>query len=476
MGRDRNFGRNRNQQSNFGTMMSSGSGNNSMFNDFEPRNNRGGRPNNRATPLLNLRPGSSRMDDDEDFTADTYGPAKSYGSGGSLGMGNKTPEQVAFDNEFEKWEQSFADWKLNNRNHPDPDQYRVYEQKFLDVRSKLLKKRREIYGEGGRAGSGKNPFDNQLNAADAMANSILSKFGAAAGNAGRRNNNNSQGGGRQGGNNGGNNGGNGNRGNGGGNNDILNNELILTALKVISGGMGGNMGGNMGGPMNNMGGPMRGGGPMCGPMFNRGGYGGGYGGNYNDGPYGSGYGRGYGRGYDGGYGRNDGRNGRRGGDNRMGPRNGNPGRNDPIKSDKKKKKKKPAGEKKPLKEGEIDSRIPFLDRIPTMYEEARNAECPKLLSGAANRRLKILKELKDADKLSDKEKLFMEYAEYVFKKRDEYYKLHPKEDKAAKTEDVAMDDKAEAKTDDAKAGDATTTAEAAKAEDVEMNEDELLKD
>ncbi|KAL7012671.1 hypothetical protein ACKWTF_014976 [Chironomus riparius] len=474
MRRNRNFGNNRNQQSNYDSMMSGGSRSNSMFDDFEPRNNFGSRNDNRATPLMNMRAGMSRMDDDEDFTTDTYGPAKSYGS---MGMNSKTPEQIAFDKEFEKWEKSFDDWKQNNQSHPDPSQYQFYEQKFLSVRSKLLKKRREIYGEGTSSLASKTPFDSQLNAADAMANSILSKFGSGGGNSGRKNNNNNNNnnnGGRGQGGMGGNNRGNNNNGGG---NDILNNELILTALKVISGGMGGPMGGNMG-PMGNMGGP---GGPMCGPMFNRGYGGGGYGGNFNDGPYGSGYGRGYGRGNNNNVGYNRGgydngpRNGPRrpGGDSRLGPRNAGFGRNEPFKKndDKKKKKKKPAGEKKEMKQGEIDSRTPFLDRIPIMFEEARNTECPKLLSGAGNRRLRVLKE-KEADKLSDREKLLIEYAEYVFKKRDEYYKLHPKEEKEATTEDVAMEDKAEVKTADAPVEEKTE----AKVDDVEMNEDELLKD
>lgn len=61
----------------------------------------------------------------------------------------------------------------------------------------------------------------------------------------------------------------------------------------------------------------------------------------------------------------------------------------------------------------------------------------------------------------------MEYATYVFKKREEYYIAHPKEAKDAKTEDATM---AEEKTAEAKAADAKIS------EDVEMNEDELLKD
>ena len=96
----------------------------------------------------------------------------------------------------------------------------MYEQKFLDVRSKLLKKRREIYGE--RSASGANPFDNQLSAADAMANSILSKFGAGSGNGGNSGGN----GGNRNDNYGGNRGGGGGSSNGNsGGSDLLNNEL-----------------------------------------------------------------------------------------------------------------------------------------------------------------------------------------------------------------------------------------------------------
>lgn len=93
MNRDRNFRGNRNQQSNYGQMYSGGSGSNSMFSDYGPMNNRGSRSGNRPQTLLDLRTGMSRMDDDEDFTVDSYTPSKNYGS---KGMGGKTPEQIAF--------------------------------------------------------------------------------------------------------------------------------------------------------------------------------------------------------------------------------------------------------------------------------------------------------------------------------------------------------------------------------------------
>jgi hypothetical protein len=82
----------------------------------------------------------------------------------------KTPEQIAFDIEFSKWEDGFKDWKASYANHPDQEAYWQYESKFLDVRDKLLAKRAQLY---------KVPslqLDNQFDAASRMAESILSKF------------------------------------------------------------------------------------------------------------------------------------------------------------------------------------------------------------------------------------------------------------------------------------------------------------
>lgn len=50
----------------------------------------------------------------------------------------KTPEDIAFEQEFKKWEAQFAEWKEANRNHPDKRQYQMYEKQFMDVREKLL--------------------------------------------------------------------------------------------------------------------------------------------------------------------------------------------------------------------------------------------------------------------------------------------------------------------------------------------------
>lgn len=64
-----------------------------------------------------------------------------------------------------------------NKNHPNPEQYRYYENKFLEVRRKLIEKRNEIYA--------KDLFEEQLSVADAMASSILSKYSKTGGSSSR---------------------------------------------------------------------------------------------------------------------------------------------------------------------------------------------------------------------------------------------------------------------------------------------------
>ncbi|KAG5681776.1 hypothetical protein PVAND_011184 [Polypedilum vanderplanki] len=105
----------------------------------------------------------------------------------------KTPEQIAFDKEFQKWEESFEQWKKSFANHPDRNAYRQYENKFLEVRDKLIAKRKQIYNNRSNPNAPTSfPFENQLSAADAMANSILSKFGdsRSSGSGGSRRNDN----------------------------------------------------------------------------------------------------------------------------------------------------------------------------------------------------------------------------------------------------------------------------------------------
>lgn len=121
----------------------------------------------------------------DDNRRSRFGPPNTYGNSRNA---FKTPEQIAFDSEFAKWEESFEQWKKSFANHPDRNAYQQYERKFLDVREKLIQKRKQIYNH--RPVGPKIPFENQLSAADAMANSILSKFGepnyGRSGSTGRR--------------------------------------------------------------------------------------------------------------------------------------------------------------------------------------------------------------------------------------------------------------------------------------------------
>ncbi|XP_070500810.1 uncharacterized protein [Chironomus tepperi] len=145
-----NMGRDRDRQSRFG-----------------PPNNYNS--SNSAIPLMSLKSGTTRNNYSDDLFS-----SQNFGSSSSSSY--KTPEQLAFDNEFKKWEKSFEDWKRAYASHPDRVAYREYENKFLDVREKLMEKRKQIYNEGPGGGGSSNSFDNYLSAADAMANSILSKF------------------------------------------------------------------------------------------------------------------------------------------------------------------------------------------------------------------------------------------------------------------------------------------------------------
>uniref|UniRef100_A0A182NQX4 YLP motif-containing protein 1 n=1 Tax=Anopheles dirus TaxID=7168 RepID=A0A182NQX4_9DIPT len=56
----------------------------------------------------------------------------------------KSPEEIAFDEQFRKWEQEFETWKRTNINHPDKVAYREYEQKYEEQRKKLLDHREQL--------------------------------------------------------------------------------------------------------------------------------------------------------------------------------------------------------------------------------------------------------------------------------------------------------------------------------------------
>ncbi|XP_055632525.1 uncharacterized protein LOC129773002 isoform X2 [Toxorhynchites rutilus septentrionalis] len=58
--------------------------------------------------------------------------------------GPKTTEELAFDEQFRKWEEEFDNWKRKNANHPDKSAYREYEKKFEECRKKLVERREHL--------------------------------------------------------------------------------------------------------------------------------------------------------------------------------------------------------------------------------------------------------------------------------------------------------------------------------------------
>ncbi|XP_058452631.1 YLP motif-containing protein 1-like [Malaya genurostris] len=84
----------------------------------------------------------------------------------------KTAEELAFDEQFRKWEEEFDNWKRKNANHPDKATYREYEKKFEDCRKKLverreyLRKKRIAEAERAKAGSIPNTTANPVQIAN----------------------------------------------------------------------------------------------------------------------------------------------------------------------------------------------------------------------------------------------------------------------------------------------------------------------
>lgn len=56
----------------------------------------------------------------------------------------KSAEEIAFDEQFRKWEEQFDEWKRQNANHPDREAYYEYENKMQEVRKKLLQRRADM--------------------------------------------------------------------------------------------------------------------------------------------------------------------------------------------------------------------------------------------------------------------------------------------------------------------------------------------
>lgn len=114
----------------------------------------------------------------EPFPTPHYSSPSLYNYTSSNRQDPRTPEQIAFEIEFTKWETGFEEWKRSYANHPDRSAYFQYEKKFLDVREKLVQKRSQIYSSQHCL---KNQLDSQLVAASRMADNILSKFGVSSG-------------------------------------------------------------------------------------------------------------------------------------------------------------------------------------------------------------------------------------------------------------------------------------------------------
>lgn len=140
--------------------------------------------------------GNMGSNNNSQFSSPRSGSANNFFNPGNYSNKPKlTPEQVAFENEFTKWESSFAEWKRTYANHPDQSAFREYEKKFLDIRDKLLIKRTRVYGSS-------NPhseFEAHLNAASSMAEHLLNfdespnrqnRFSNQRNNFGQQNNSN----------------------------------------------------------------------------------------------------------------------------------------------------------------------------------------------------------------------------------------------------------------------------------------------
>lgn len=56
----------------------------------------------------------------------------------------KSAEEIAFDEQFRKWEEQFDTWKKENANHPDREAYYEYENKMQECRKKLLQRRAQM--------------------------------------------------------------------------------------------------------------------------------------------------------------------------------------------------------------------------------------------------------------------------------------------------------------------------------------------
>lgn len=103
---------------------------NNRWNNNNNQNNRNSRSfgGNNNFNNRNAFDRNDQVNDDSDATQQQDGEEKSQ-------------EEIAFDIQFQKWEDSFMAWKRNNANHPDRNQYNDFVIKMEDCRKQLLQKR-----------------------------------------------------------------------------------------------------------------------------------------------------------------------------------------------------------------------------------------------------------------------------------------------------------------------------------------------
>lgn len=112
--------------------------------NYSHQNQDGFRRNNRwnNNDRSNRPFGGTHFNNRNTFECDE--PTNMDGPGNDRDYGNeeKSQEEIAFDVQFRKWEESFMEWKRNNANHPDQGQYNDFVTK-MEVCRKQLTQRRE---------------------------------------------------------------------------------------------------------------------------------------------------------------------------------------------------------------------------------------------------------------------------------------------------------------------------------------------
>lgn len=135
-GRNRNQDRNQTQNSSQSSNQGRWSGGNSNISNINNKNSFSNQTFNRQkTPpppqqKPQIQPPSNSPKPIPQHVLDTFN--------------QKTPEEIAFDEQFKRWEEGFDNWKKDNLNHPDKRAYMEYEKQFEDTRAKLTERRKQM--------------------------------------------------------------------------------------------------------------------------------------------------------------------------------------------------------------------------------------------------------------------------------------------------------------------------------------------